>query len=149
MTERVLPSPIECASTQPCSMPRQKYDQSSTPSEERGVAEAAATTIVMVAAIYVLSKKEAFAPKRASHQLRIRVNNDIQYDEAFYPIFEEFADATELISVESIQAGMMTELRWGILLKTGVEISDFMEKLQVASGNNRVILTSTQRSFDR
>ena len=109
---------------------------------------AVATTIVMVAAIYILSRKEAFAPKRASHQLRIRVNNDIQYDEAFFPIFEEFADATELISVESIQAGMMTELRWGILLKSGVKVSDFMEKLQVASGNNRVILTSTQRSFD-
>ena len=109
---------------------------------------AVATTIVMVAAIYILSKKEAFAPKRASHQLRIRVNNDIQYDQAFAPIFEEFADATELISVESIQAGMMTELRWGILLKSGAKISDFMEKLQVASGNNRVILTSRERSFD-
>ena len=109
---------------------------------------AGATTIVMVAAIYILSKKEAFAPKRASHQLRIRVNNDIQYDQAFAPIFEEFADATELISVESIQAGMMTELRWGILLKSGAKISDFMEKLQVASGNNRVILTSRERSFD-
>jgi uncharacterized membrane protein YhiD involved in acid resistance len=110
--------------------------------------QAFATTIVMVAAIYILSKKEAFAPKRASHQLRIRVNNDIQYDEAFFPIFEEYADQTELISVESIQAGMMTELRWGILLKPGKKVSDFMEKLQVASGNNRVILTSTQRSFD-
>jgi uncharacterized membrane protein YhiD involved in acid resistance len=110
--------------------------------------EAFATTIVMVAAIYILSKKEAFAPKQASHQLRIRVNNDIQYDEAFFPIFEEFADQTELISVESIQAGMMTELRWGVLLKPGKKVSDFMEKLQVASGNNRVILTSTQRSFD-
>ena len=109
---------------------------------------AVATTIVMVAAIYILSKKEAFAPKRASHQLRIRVNNDIQYDRAFAPIFEEFADATELISVESIQAGMMTELRWGILLKSGAKISDFMEKLQVAPGNNRVILTSRERSFD-
>lgn len=110
--------------------------------------QAFATTIVMVAAIYILSKKEAFAPKRASHQLRIRVNNDIQYDEAFFPIFEEYADQTELISVESIQAGMMTELRWGILLKPGKKVSDFMEKLQVASGNNRVILNSTQRSFD-
>ena len=110
--------------------------------------QAFATTIVMVAAIYILSKKEAFAPKRASHQLRIRVNNDIQYDEAFSPIFEEYADQTELISVESIQAGMMTELRWGILLKPGKKVSDFMEKLQVASGNNRVILNSTQRSFD-
>lgn len=110
--------------------------------------QAFATTIVMVAAIYILSKKEAFAPKQASHQLRIRVNNDIQYDEAFFPIFEEYADQTELISVESIQAGMMTELRWGILLKPGKKVSDFMEKLQVASGNNRVILTSTQRRFD-
>ncbi len=109
---------------------------------------AIATTVVMVAAVYILSKKEAFAPQRASHQLRIRVNNDIQYDQAFAPIFEEFADATELISVESIQAGMMTELRWGILLKSGAKISDFMEKLQVASGNNRVILTSRERSFD-
>ena len=109
---------------------------------------AIATTVVMVAAVYILSKKEAFAPQRASHQLRIRVNNDIQYDRAFAPIFEEFADATELISVESIQAGMMTELRWGILLKSGAKISDFMEKLQVASGNNRVILTSRERSFD-
>jgi uncharacterized membrane protein YhiD involved in acid resistance len=110
--------------------------------------EAFATTIVMVAAIYILSSKEAFAPKQASHQLRIRVNNDIQYDESFAPIFEEFANQTELISVESIQAGMMTELRWGVLLKPEKKVSDFMEKLQVASGNNRVILTSTQRSFD-
>ena len=109
---------------------------------------AVATTDVMVAANYKHSKKKANAPKQAAHQLRIRVNNDIQYDQAFAPIFEEFADATELISVESIQAGMMTELRWGILLKSGAKISDFMEKLQVASGNNRVILTSRESSFD-
>ncbi len=110
--------------------------------------QAFVTTIVVIAAIYVLSKKEAFAPRRASHQLRIRVNNDIEYDDAFDPIFREFADEMELVSVESVQAGMMTELRYGILLKSGKKVSDFMEKLQVASGNNRVILTSTQRSLD-
>ncbi len=110
--------------------------------------QAFATTLVVVAAIYVLSKREAFAPKQASHQLRIRVNNDIEYDDAFNPIFDDFANQTELVSVESVQAGMMTELRYGILLKPGKKVSDFMEKLQIASGNNRVILTSTQRSFD-
>jgi hypothetical protein len=60
----------------------------------------------------------------------------------------DFTDQAELVSVESVQAGMMTELRYGILLKPEKKVSDFMEKLQVASGNNRVILTSTQRSFD-
>lgn len=110
--------------------------------------QAFATTIVVVAAVYILSKTGAFAPKQASHQLRVRVNNDIEYDRVFDPILEDFTDQTELISVESVQAGMMTELRYGILLKSGKNVADFMEKLQVASGNNRVILTSTQRSFD-
>ena len=110
--------------------------------------QALVTTIVVIAAIYILSKKEAFAPKRASHQLRIRVNNDIEYDSAFDPIFQDFADEMELVSVESIQAGMMTELRYGVLLKSGKKVSDFMEKLQVASGNNRVMLTSTTRTLD-
>ena len=110
--------------------------------------QALVTTLVVVAAVYILSSKDAFAAKRASHQLRVRVNNDIEYDKAFAPIFEEFASQIELFSVESVQAGMMTELRYGILLKQGTLVADFMEKMQVATGNNRVILTSTQRDLD-
>lgn len=110
--------------------------------------EALVTTLVVIAAVYILSTRGAFAPKQASHQLRIRVNNDIEYDKAFAPILAEFTDNVELVSVESVQAGMMTELRYGLLLKSDKKISDFMEKLQVASGNNRVILTATQQSFD-
>lgn len=111
-------------------------------------AAALVTTLVVIAAVYILSKRGAFAPRQASHQLRIRVNNDIEYDAAFDPVMEEFTDQVELVSVESVQAGMMTELRYGILLKPGTKVADFMEKLQVASGNNRVILTSMQRDFD-
>ena len=106
------------------------------------------STAVVAAIIYLLHRRDAFAPKRASHQLRVRVNNDIDYDEAFDPVFEEFADAVELVSVESVQAGMMTELRYGLQLKERKKLSDFMEKMQVACGNNRVMLTSTQRDLD-
>ena len=110
--------------------------------------EALITTTVVAAAIYLLSKSDAFAPRRSSHQLRIRINNEIEYGEAFDPIFEKFTDAVELISVESVQAGMMTELRYSILLKGDRKVSDFMEEMQVATGNNRVTLNSTQRDLD-
>lgn len=106
------------------------------------------STAVVAAIVYLLHRRDAFAPKRASHQLRVRVNNDIDYDEAFNPLFEEFADAVELVSVESVQAGMMTEIRYGLQLKDGKKLSDFMEKMQVACGNNRVMLTSAQRDLD-
>ena len=83
-----------------------------------------------------------FAPRRVSHNLRVRVTNDINYDDVFNPIFGEFAEDVGLRSVESSQAGMMTELRYDITLKESENIADFMERMQVASGNNRVLLTT-------
>ncbi|NNC87510.1 MAG: DUF4956 domain-containing protein [Akkermansiaceae bacterium] len=106
------------------------------------------STTVVTAIIYLLCRQDAFAPQRASHLLRVRVNNDIDYDEAMNPVFDEFADAVELVSIESVQAGMMTELRYGLQFKFGKKLSDFMERMQVACGNNRVMLTSTQRDLD-
>jgi hypothetical protein len=106
------------------------------------------TTIIVGLAIWFISKQDAFAPNRASHQLRIRVNNDVDFSKAFNEIFDKFTDATEMISVESVQAGMMSELRYGIVLKDSVEISDFMEEIQIACGNNRAILTSTMRDLE-
>ncbi len=109
---------------------------------------AVVTTLIVSIAIFILSSKDAFAPNRASHQLRIRVNNDVDFSVAFNEIFDKFTDATEMISVESVQAGMMSELRYGIVLKDDVQVSDFMEEIQIACGNNRAILTSTQRELD-
>lgn len=106
------------------------------------------TTIIVGLAIWFISKRDAFAPNRASHQLRIRVNNDVDYSKAFNDIFDKFTDATEMISVESVQAGMMSELRYGLVLKNGLEVSDFMEEIQIACGNNRAILTSTMRDLE-
>ncbi len=106
------------------------------------------TTLIVAIAIYFLSKRDSFAPQRASHQLRIRVNNDVDFSVAFDEIFEKFTDAIEMVSVESVQAGMMSEIRYGLVLKDNVKTSDFMEEIQITCGNNRAILTSTQRDLD-
>ena len=102
------------------------------------------TTLSVLATIVVLTKLNAFAPRRLSHQLRIRVTNDIDYDEVFKPIFDEFTDWVELKNIETVQAGMMTELRYGLLLKEGAKLHDFVERLQLANGNNRVLITSRE-----
>ena len=97
---------------------------------------------VVCLSVYVMAKGDLFAPKRISHSLRVRVTNDIHYDEAFAPVFEQYAEDIELRSVESAQAGMMTELLYGVTLKETTRLADFMEHMQVASGNNRVLLTT-------
>jgi hypothetical protein len=102
------------------------------------------TTIIVTTTIAILTKLNAFAARRAAHQMRVRVTNDINYDEAFAPVFEEFTDWVELNTVETVQAGMMTELRFGVRLKRGVRLHEFVERLQMANGNNRIIVTSRE-----
>ncbi len=104
---------------------------------------AAATTIFICAIIWWFSRRNWFAPTRASHYLRIRVTNDINYDEAFEETFGKFLERHDLISVESIQAGMMTELRYNICLRAGHKAGELVSAIQHINGNNRVLLTST------
>jgi hypothetical protein len=104
---------------------------------------ACATTIVLSAIIYGFSRRNWFAPNRASHFLRIRVTNDINYDTAFDEVFSKYLESHDIISVESIQAGMMTEIRYNISLKPEHKAGEFVSSIQQVNGNNRVLMTST------
>lgn len=105
------------------------------------------TSIVGVA-IYVLTKTDAFAPRRASHMLTLRMTSDMDFEELLKPVFEQFADRVQLVSVSSAQAGMMTELRYGLQLKVGASTPKLLEALHLVCGNNRVILTPTGNELD-
>jgi hypothetical protein len=93
--------------------------------------------------LYFLSRMDAFAPRKASHFLTLRMTSDMSFEERLAPIWTDFADQAELLTVRSAQAGMMTELRYGLQLKSEVKVSELMERLQVACGNNRIVLMPT------
>lgn len=104
---------------------------------------ATATTIVLCAIVYMFSQADIFAPARASHRLRVRLTNDIDHDMVFRETFAKFLHDYDLLSVESIQAGMMTELRYNVHLKDTKKPGEFVAAIQQLNGNNRVMLTST------
>ena len=105
--------------------------------------EALIVTPLVAGLIYGIARKDAFAPQRASHLLMLRMTSDMHFEERLDPVWEEFAEKAQLLSVRSAQAGMMTELRFGLQLKAGAKVSDLIERLQIASGNNRIVLTPT------
>ena len=61
---------------------------------------ASVTTIIICAIIYVFSRADLFAPARASHRLRVRVTNDIDYDMVFRETFAKFLQDYDLLSVD-------------------------------------------------
>jgi hypothetical protein len=110
--------------------------------------ESLIVTPLVAALLYVIAKKDAFAPRRASHLLTLRMTSDLSFEDLLNPIWADFADRAQLLSVRSAQAGMMTELRYGLQLKAGVQVSELLERLQIASGNNRIVLTPTGNELD-
>lgn len=105
-------------------------------------------TAIVGTAIYLLAKTDAFAPRRASHMMTLRMTSDMDFEELLRPVFAEFTDRTQLVSVTSAQAGMMTELRYGLQLKLGVSTPKLLEALHQVCGNNRVVLTPTGNELD-
>lgn len=100
-------------------------------------------TPLVGALLYGISKKDAFAPRKASHLLTLRMTSDMSFEERLTPVWDDFAARVELLSVRSAQAGMMTELRYGLQLKSETKVSELMERLHIACGNNLVVLTPT------
>jgi uncharacterized membrane protein YhiD involved in acid resistance len=105
-------------------------------------------TAIVSVAVYILTKLDAFAPRRASHMLTLRMTSDMDFEALLKPVFDDFADRVQLVSVSSAQAGMMTELRYGMQLKLGASTPKLLEALHLVCGNNRVILTPTGNELD-
>ena len=104
--------------------------------------------VIVSGAIVVLTKLNAFAPRRASHLLNLRMTCEMDFDKLLAPIFDQYTDRVHLIRISSAQAGMMTELRYGLLLKFDVSMPEFIEALHLACGNNRVVLTPVDRDAE-
>jgi len=102
---------------------------------------AAITVPLVCAIIFALSRANLFSSFKGSHILRIRVGTDVDYDQAFAASFAQHLGQQSLKSVETVQAGLMTELRYEVTLKDGAGVAEFVRSLQAANGNNRVLLT--------
>ena len=107
----------------------------------RQYALAAITVPLVCAIVFALSRADLFSSLKGSHQLRVRVGTDVDYDQAFVAAFAQHLSHHALKSVETVQAGLTTELRYEVTLKDGASVGEFVRALQAANGNNRVLLT--------
>jgi hypothetical protein len=106
------------------------------------------TTVLVSLFVWLMWRFDLFAAQRPSHLLRVRVTPELDYDVAFAEPFETLAERVRLQRVESVQAGMMLELRYALRLREGASARELVDALQQRNGNNRVILTTAMTEGD-
>ena len=105
-------------------------------------------TLVISFILWGMTTLNLFAKDVREQILKIRLQGDIRYEQLFDPVFSRYLGRVNLIAVETVQAGLLTELVYSIEFKRRVNVQTFMEELRKLNNNNKVALLTGHNEFD-
>lgn len=109
---------------------------------------AAIAAVVISLIILIMTRFNWFSRKEISQILKVQISNEASIDTVFDSVLLKYTSSSELISVDAIHGGMLTELTYNIGLKKAAKIQDFLTDLKQINGNNRVTLIAGYNSTD-
>jgi uncharacterized membrane protein YhiD involved in acid resistance len=109
---------------------------------------AIAATIIISLIILLMTRFNWYGREIASQILRVQVPNGMPFDTLFDKAFVKYTNTSELISVDSVHSGMLTELSYSIGMKKSELIQEFLTEIKNLNGNNKVTLIAGYNSTD-
>ena len=106
------------------------------------------STIVISFLLWGLYALNLFAKDVREQILKIRLPSDMRHDSLFNQAFDKYLARSNLIAMETVQAGTQTELIYGVELKKGADTQNFMNDLRRLNNNNKVALITGHHEVD-
>lgn len=108
----------------------------------------AIAAVVISLVVVLMTRLNWFARESATQILRVHIPNGASFDSLFDRVFVKYTHASELISVDSIQSGTMTELIYSVGLKKSAQMQDFLAEIRKLNGDNKVTLIAGYNGTD-
>ena len=105
-------------------------------------------TIVISAVVFVMTRFDWYARSVVSQILKIQLPNDTPFEELLDPVLIHFTDASELVSVDSVRGGLLTEVVYAVTLKRSVSRQQLLDEMRRINQNQRVTLLTGYGSAD-
>lgn len=106
------------------------------------------STFVISALIWVMVRYDFFAKDAAVQLLKIRIPGDMDPDALFDAVFRRYANQWQLVAMETVQAGTLTELVYSLELKRNADVKAFLQEIGERNQNNKVVLVTGQQETD-
>jgi uncharacterized membrane protein YhiD involved in acid resistance len=104
--------------------------------------------VVISLVILIMTRFNWYSRRVVSQILRVQVPNEAAYDTLFDKAFLKYTSTSELISVDSVHGGLITELTYSLGLKKESKVQEFLSEIKQLNGNNRVTLIAGYNSTD-
>lgn len=102
---------------------------------------AAIMTVIVAAAIILLSKVPVFGLTQPTKVLKITIPEDLDYTTVFDEVFEKYLSKFELEKSRTTDMGSLFDLNYRVVLKSGTNEKEFIDAIRERNGNLRVILS--------
>jgi uncharacterized membrane protein YhiD involved in acid resistance len=109
---------------------------------------AVVAAIVICLVILIMTRFNWYSRRVSSQILKVQVPNNAEFDSLFDKLFLKYTAASELISVDTVHNGMLTELTYSLGMKKQSKIQEFLSELKQLNNNNRVTLIAGYNSTD-
>ncbi len=104
--------------------------------------------VVISLVVVLMTRLNWFAREMTTQILRIYVPNDTPFDVLFDRIFIKYTSISELISVDTVQSGTLTELVYSVGLKKAAQMQDFIAEIKKLNNSNKVTLIAGYNGTD-
>jgi len=104
--------------------------------------------VVICLIIVIMTRFNWYARQAVSQILKVQVANNVPFDTFFDSLFLQYTSSSELISVDTVRGGMLTELTYSVGLKKEGKIQEFLAEIRKLNGNNPVTLIAGYNSTD-
>ncbi|RLD09717.1 MAG: DUF4956 domain-containing protein [Chloroflexota bacterium] len=104
--------------------------------------------IVISLAVLLMTRLNWFERQMATQILRIYVPNNTPFDAIFDNTFIKYTSISELISVDTVQNGTLTELVYSVGLRKAALMQDFIAEIKKLNEGNKVTLIAGYNGTD-
>ncbi|MBI5649448.1 MAG: DUF4956 domain-containing protein [Chloroflexi bacterium] len=98
--------------------------------------------------ILIMTRFNWYARRAVSQILKIELPNQLEYATLFNNLFLKYTTHAELISVDAVHNGTLTELIYSVGLKKQIQIAAFVSEIKKLNEGNRVSLIAGYNSAD-
>lgn len=105
-------------------------------------------TVIISLVILIMTRFNWYARPMMSQVLRIQLPVDLDFAKLFDDVFLKYTASSELISVDSVRSGSLTELTYSIGVKNSNDIQAFLTEIKRINGNNKVTLLAGYNNTD-
>lgn len=109
---------------------------------------AVVAAVVICLVILIMTRFNWYSRRVVSQILKVQVPNNAEFDSLFDKLFLKYTNTSELISVDTVHSGMLTELTYSLGLKKQSKIQEFVSELKQLNNNNRITLIAGYNSTD-